>query len=193
MKLRLARLLAVAALALPLVVPAARSRADFALFGSYWENVARQTAQNDAAAVRSLLADNHDPNEEDDQGQTGLIIAAKNDNMLIAEMLIKAGAHVDAVDRLGNTSLHYAAERNYADMARLLLDSHAAVDPQNRDGMTPLMLAASHGHFEIVQALLEKGASATKTDYTGRDAVDWAADSDQTAIAQLLRRAEARR
>ena len=52
--------------------------------------------------------------------------------------------------------------------------------------MTPLMLAASRGGVAIVQALLAKGANVRKTDYTGRDALDWAAESHRPAIVQLL-------
>jgi ankyrin repeat protein len=56
--------------------------------------------------------------------------------------------------------------------------------------MTPLMVAASHGNIAIVQALLAKGASVTKTDFTGRDAAGWAAESRRPAVVQAIKRAQ---
>ena len=179
--------------ALALLLSAASARADIALFAPYWDNVARMAAANDAAAVRKLVGSGHNANEEDDQGRTGLTIAAMNGNLQIAAILIKAGAHIDLKDKLGNTPLHYAAERNHVELAQLLLDLGAAVDPQNRNGMTPLMLAASHGNADIVRALLAKGADPRLTDFTGRDAIGWAADSHRSAVTQALRRALAKR
>jgi uncharacterized protein len=187
MNLRFTRLLAAAVLAL--LLAAAGARADIALFGTYWANVARQTARNDVNEVRRLLEDQHDPNEEDDKGRTGLLIAAMDDNLPIAGILLKAGAHPDAADSVGNTPLHYAAQRNRITMVRLLLDAGAAVDPQNHDGLTPLMMAATRGYFMIVEALLGRGANVAKTDFTGRDALSWATDNHQAAVMRLLQRA----
>ncbi|HVC57130.1 MAG TPA: ankyrin repeat domain-containing protein [Stellaceae bacterium] len=191
MTARSARLCGSAVLALCLLM--ASARADISLFGSYWDNVARMAAQNDASAVQRLVAGGNDPNEEDDQGRTGLLVSAINGNLQIAAILIKAGAHLDVKDRLGNTPLSYAAERDHVELAQLLLDLGAAVDPQNRNGMTPLMIAASRGETAIVEALLAKGADPHKTDYTGRDAVSWGADSHRQSVILALRRAVAHR
>lgn len=178
---------------LMLLVSAAGGRADIGLFGSYYDNVARAAAQNDALKVRQLVGSGNNPNEVDDDGRTGLQIAAINGNLQIAAILIKASARLDVKDRLGNTALHYAAERNQVEMAELLLDIGAVVDPENRNGMTPLMIAASRGNVAIVQALLAKRANPRKTDFTGRDAVSWAAESRRPAVVQALQRAAAKR
>jgi uncharacterized protein len=187
---RSARLLGGAALVL--LLSAADARGDLSLFGSYWDNVARMAAENDAYKVRQLVVSGSDPNQLDGDGRTGLQIAAINGNLQIAAILIKANAHLDLKDRLGNTALHYATDRNHLAMAQLLLDVGAAVDPQNRNGMTPLMIAASRGNIAMVQALLAKGANARQTDFTGRDAVSWAQGSHRPSVVQALRRAAAR-
>ena len=153
-----------------LLLTAAGARAELALFGSYYDNVARAAAANDALKVRQLLGD-HSANQEDGEGRTGLQIAATNGNLQIAAILIKAGANIDTKDKLGNTALHLAIDRNQVEMAQLLIDVGAALDVDNRNGMTPLMVAASRGNAAIVQALLAKGANARKTDFTGRDAL----------------------
>jgi uncharacterized protein len=193
MTIRCSRPFGGAALALALMLAPAGARADVALFGSYWANVARAAAENDAAELRQLLANGHSPDEADDRGRTGLQIAAINGNLQIAELLLKAGAHTAPKDMLGNTALHYAADRNHLAIVELLLEAGAAVDPENHNGMTPLMLAASRGSLDIVRALLAKGASVRIADLTGRNAMNWAEDSHRPAVVQAIERAAAKR
>jgi hypothetical protein len=159
-------------------------------FSAYYENVARAARQNDAAALRSLIANDGNPNQTDPEGRTALHYAALNGNLTIIAILVKANAKLDVKDTLGNTALHLAADRNQPEAARLLLDVGAPVDPENRNGMTPLMMAANRGNIEIVQALLAKGASVTKTDFTGRDAAGWAAESHRPNVVQTIKRAQ---
>ena len=184
---RIVPLLGIAGLAL--LVAIGDAHAQFNLFDSYYDNVARAAAQNDAGKVRRLVGSGSSPNQTDDQTRTGLHVAAINGNLQIAAILIKAGAKTDVTDKLGNTPLHYAADRNQVEMAKLLLDLGAAADPVNRNGMTPLMIAAGRGDLEIVTALLAKGANPNKTDFTGRDAIGWASDSRRPIVVQTLQRA----
>jgi len=155
-------------------------------FGGYWDNVARAAHQNDAALVRSLVAGDGNPNQTDEDGRTGLHYAAISGNLQIIAILIKASAKLDIKDKLGNTPLHMAADNNQVEAAKLLLDVGAPVDAENKNGMTPLMTAASRGNVDIVQALLNKGASVTKTDFTGRDAAGWAAESHRLEDGESL-------
>lgn len=182
MKFRLFAILAVAA-----IVTAAGARADWSPFAAYWENTARAAQQNDVAAVRQLAADN--PNQVDDQARTGMHYAAMNGNLTIIAILIKASAKIDPRDKLGNTPLHLAADRNQIDAAELLIEAGAKVDAENKEGLTPLMIAARRGNLELVRALLKSGASPAKTDFTGRDAAGWAAESRRPAVVDAIRRA----
>jgi ankyrin repeat protein len=176
-----------------LLVASGGARADMNLFSSYWGNVARASAANDAFKVRELVGSGGSPNDVDEEGRSGLQIAATNGNLQIAAILIKAQAHLDFKDKLGNTALHYATDRERVEMVQLLLDVGAVVDPENKNGMTPLMIAANRGNAALVQALLAKGANVRKTDFTGRDALSWAAESHRPAVVQALQRAAAKR
>jgi ankyrin repeat protein len=188
MKTRLTAVLLVAALGSPVLGSAAY--ADVNLFGGYWENVARAASQNDAAKVRSLLANDGNPNQTDEEARTGMHYAAMNGNLTIIAILIKANAKLDAKDKLGNTALHLAADRNQVEATRLLIDVGAPIDAENKNGMTPLMIAANRGNLDSVQALLAKGASVNKTDFTGRDAAGWALESHRPAVVQAIKRAQ---
>jgi uncharacterized protein len=159
-------------------------------FGGFFENIARAARQDDVAQVRSLVANDSNPNQTDEELRTGMHYAAMNGNLTIIAILVKARAKLDPKDKLGDTPLHLAADRNQAEAAKLLLDVGAPVDPENKNGMTPLMMAASRGNIEIVQALLAKGASVTKTDFTGRDAAGWATESHRPAVVQAIKRAQ---
>src|SRR5437879_10380271 len=117
---------------LVLLVSVAGARADLSLFGAYFGNVARAASHNDAAAVRQLVGSGESPNAIDDDGRTGLQIAATNGNLQIEAILIKAGANLDTKDRLGNAALHYATDRNREEMVQLLLDVGATVDAENK-------------------------------------------------------------
>jgi ankyrin repeat protein len=169
---------------------ASTGRAQVGLFGAYWENVARAARANDAAQVKSLVTNDGNPNQTDEELRTGLHYGAMNGNLTIIAILIKAQAKLDPKDKLGNTPLHLAADRDQVEALKLLLDVGAPVDPENKAGMTPLMVAASRGNIESVQALLAKGASAIKTDFTGRDAAGWAAESHRPAVVQAIKRAQ---
>ena len=171
---------------------AAEAAADVSLFGSYYDNIARMVAANDPGTVAKLVSDGHNPDETDDSGRSGLLIAATDGNLRIASVLIKAGAHLGFKDRLGNTPLHYAVERNHEDVVQLLLDAGASVDAENANGTTPLMLAATHGYSSIAEDLLAKGANPKKPDFTGRDAIRWAQDSRHDTIARMLQRVSQR-
>ena len=178
---------------LALLLGAGRSHADLNLnpFNAYYDNIARAAAENDVNKVRQLVTSGNNPNETNEEGRTGLHVAAINGNLSIAAILIKGRAKLDVADKLGNTPLHYAAERNQVEMAALLVDAGAAADPINRNGVTPLMRAAGRGNLEMVRTLLAKGANPRKTDFTGRDAVGWASDSRRPLVVQALQSAGA--
>jgi uncharacterized protein len=184
---RLAAMLGIAAVA---ALSAATAWAQLNPFGSYYENVARAAKQNDSGGVRLLVSNGVNPNQTDEEARTGLHYGAMSGNLRIIAILIKAGARLDPKEKLGNTPLHLAVERDQIEAAQLLLDAGAVVDPENKNGMTPLMLAASRGNVEIVNALLAKGANIAKTDYTGRDAAGWAAESRRPAVIQAIKRAQ---
>jgi len=183
----LAAMLGIAAVA---ALSAAPARAQFNPFGDYHENVARAAKQNDSGTVRLLISKGANPNQNDEESRSGLHYAAMSGNLRIIAILIKAGARLDPKEKLGDTPLHLAVERDQVEAAQLLLDAGAAVDPENKNGMTPLMIAASRGNVEIVNALLAKGANVAKTDYTGRDAAGWAAESHRPAVIQAIKRAQ---
>ena len=68
-----------------------------------------------------------DKDEEDSEGRRGLHFACGYGELECAQVLLEAGAAVDAVDKNKNTALHYAAGYGRKDCVALLLEHGAAV------------------------------------------------------------------
>jgi ankyrin repeat protein len=78
----------------------------------------------------------------------------------IAELLIKAGANVNAEDKKGQTALIKAAERNYADKVAVLLRSPGIrVDHRDHEGATALAIAQKARHKDCIRILIAAGAT----------------------------------
>lgn len=142
-----------------------------------WYTIANAASRNETAEVEQLVNDGSGRNPDaidSSSGRTALDFAASFDNVEMAKFLLTHGAHADARDRLGNTALHWAAARGSLRAMQVLVDAKADLDAQNRQGQTPLMLAAAEGPPAAVRFLIAKGADPKKTDYSGRDAFQWA-------------------
>ncbi len=152
--------------------------------------VADAAQRGDLEAVRRLLRDGADVNAAQGDGMTALHWAAERGDRELGEVLIYAGARVDAGTRIGHyTPLHLAARAAHGPIVDLLLE--AGSDPDARttnSGTSPLHLAAAAGDPTVVGALVEAGA-----DVNGREAA-WgqtplifaAANNRAAAIRTLL-------
>ena len=82
--------------------------------------VADAAMNRDVAAVRSLLQQKADVNAPQADGATALHWAAHWDDLETADLLVRAGAHVNAANELGVTPLSLACgNANAAMVARL--------------------------------------------------------------------------
>ncbi|HSR90054.1 MAG TPA: ankyrin repeat domain-containing protein [Gemmatimonadales bacterium] len=104
------------------------------------------------------------------------------------ELLLKAGAKVNAVDEGGQTVLRVAAYRRDARLVRALLAANARVEVG-----TPLHDAISAASLQrpgdldgTVEALLGAGASVEKCDRHGRRALQLAARRGQERVVKML-------
>jgi uncharacterized protein len=78
-----------------------------------------------ADVVQLLLAAKPSPRieRENRQGETPLMLAAKNGRYEVAAVLLKAGAAVDAADYAGHTPYWHARNNRHARVVRLLQDA----------------------------------------------------------------------
>ena len=118
---------------------------------------------NRAEAVKELVK-TAELNGANDGGETPLLLACKGGNLLIAQILVEAGADVDKGLWDGSAPLHFAAGRGNLHLCRTLINAHACLNSRNGEGATPLLLAASQGKNEVVALLVESGADVNIAD-----------------------------
>ena len=128
----------------------------FALAGAY-EDYFKAVMNDDTATVASLLKKGFDPNTiEPERGDTGLILALRENAMKVFRMLLDTqGVDLNAQVRNGDNALMIASYKGNLPAVQALIDKGAEV---NKKGWTPLHYAAAAGSNEIVQLLLNKSA-----------------------------------
>ena len=122
--------------------------------------VADAAARRDVETVRSLVKQGADVNAAQGDGMTALHWAAEEGSLELAEVLIQAGARVDALTRLGSyTPLHLASQWGHAAVVKALLAAGAGANaPTTTGGVRPLHFAAESGSVEAVHTLVDGGA-----------------------------------
>lgn len=75
--------------------------------------------KRDYASVKRLLENGANPNEQDSEGLTALHFAAKDNRVVIANLLLHNGASIMIKDNEGHTSLDYALIFNYDPLINL--------------------------------------------------------------------------
>jgi ankyrin repeat protein len=135
--------------------------------------------------VKFLLHTGADVNKFDRSGyskKTALHWAALKNYPAIVQLLLDAGANIEAKTNNGKTALMFAAGKGYKGIVQLLLERGADVHARThrKQTTTALTFAAAHGHEDIVRHLLER-----KADVDSR-ALTLAARNGHKGIMQLL-------
>ena len=189
-----------------------------------YDEMEKAINENDSATVSDLLKRGMDVDSVDPAGNTLLIIASRNGNEQMVEMLLRHHAsplkinkygdsalmlaalkgHLDIVTALvaagaemnpddGWTALIYAAFEGHSEVVRFLLDKGADIDAQAPNGATALMFAARNGHRETVALLLQDDADYGIVNQDGNTALNLAIAAGQDEVADMLRKAGARK
>jgi len=126
-------------------------------FGGAYDDFFRAVKIDDAPAIKSLLARGLDPNLiEAERGDTGLILALRENSMQVFDALLNArDLNIEAKALNGDTALMIACFKGNKPAVEALLEKGAEV---NRPGWAPLHYAAAIGNNEIVKLLLDKSA-----------------------------------
>jgi ankyrin repeat protein len=137
----------------------------------------RAAKAGDAAAVKLLLEHGANPNLPNIQGVTPLMAAAglgsneidtrgrfktQPDMIASIDLLVKAGAEVNAHDNNGQTALHGAALFGYDDVIKDLVAHNADVNAKDKKGMTPLdsAMGRAGGHGRGGTSIIVHDATA---------------------------------
>lgn len=117
-------------------------------------------------------------------GETPLMLAAINNQIELAKLLIQREADIN---KPGWTPLHYAASRGHREMMRLLIENDAYLDSESPNGTTPLMMAVFSNSPLAVKLLLEEGADPTLTNQDNVSALDVAIQKENPQMIFYIR------
>ena len=139
------------------------------------------------AVARLLLQRGAFVHAKDREGRTALHwAAARGDFVETVEVLLKAGADIDAQSTAG-TALAAAAFIGALGTVHALIRAGADVArPDPTLNATPLMFAAERGQEPVVAALLAAHASVNQRDGAGWTALFYAAREDHAGIVRRL-------
>ena len=142
--------------------------------------------------VAALLKAGADPNvSEKNLNITPLHIACLRGQEDIVQLLLKAKANINALDRHGNTPLCLAAGYGHKVIVEQLLLAGADIELEKNGGFTPLFIAAAKGHLEIIKILIQNGASIKRNRY-GTTPQAIAAKMGYTEIFEFLSEASSK-
>jgi len=185
-----------------------------ALYDRFVQSVATDRSDD----VAALLARGIDPNTVDPNGEPVLVVAARAGWEPTTDVLLKAGAKVDAKNGFGDTALMvaslnghlaivkklfargaeinppgwtplaYAATNGQTEVVRYLLEIGAKINAQSANGTTPLMMAVRGGHAATVDLLIAKGADVNLRNQNDATALAWATRGGFATIEQALQK-----
>jgi hypothetical protein len=132
---------------------------------------------------------------KDGDGGTALHVAAYAGQEGVARLLVDKGADITARDLDGRTPLHRAAKEGHEPVLSLLIDEKEGAYLETRDvyGLTALHLAVRVAEWRgassesIVKVLLEAGANPDPQSWSGKRAIQEAADSGQADLLELMK------
>jgi len=107
-----------------------------------------------------LLTNNANPEIENVQEATPLMIACRTGSLANAALLLKYGANINHADSKGNTALFNAVMYgNSISTVRFLCSNGANTNHVNGAGETPLLLVCRQGNVRTASILLEHSAN----------------------------------
>jgi ankyrin repeat protein len=134
--------------------------------------------------VRDLLSSHKEfANAIDRDGFTALYVAADKGHVQVMQLLVDAGADVDAKSKHDMTALHGSAIGGTDGAADFLLNHKANPNSVDTQGDTPLNVSAAYGREHIVQSLLAKGADPNQLGKGGMSALHQVATCSRPEVA----------
>ncbi len=150
-----------------LVTALSASKEDHA--DSYGNTPLHHACWNDQSEVVKVLLEK-DPesvNKLNDDGESPLLLTVRKSNLMIAELLLSAGAKTDIANQA-------------------LLTAGAGIDQKAFDGQTPLILAARNAKNDFTAMLIESGANVNAVDNDQHSALYYASEAGYTEIVEQL-------
>jgi ankyrin repeat protein len=136
--------------------------------------------------VRLLINKKATLNEQNQDGQTFLMLYSISGNDDMVDMLIQNEANINIQDIEGETALSYALLKNHKNIANQLIINGADINIKNIYGISILHNSISKADIDLIKFIIEKGADINTVHYTNVNALYVAIICRKLDIAQLL-------
>jgi ankyrin repeat protein len=124
-------------------------------------------------------------------GRRALFDAVRSGNKEMLQLLLDAGADVNARDNEGNTAIMNTYTQATAEIVRMLTNRGADVNAKDKDGNTALISMAVFDNYEVLQAFIDAGADVNAANKEGVTALMRSAKDRQLKNVKLLLTADA--
>ena len=152
---------------------------------------ARQSIQlDDVSGVKDDLLRGLDVNFIDEDGNSLLMLAAKEGSTKSAALLLSVGARIHLNNAVGDNALLLATFWGHEGIVDLLLARQASLGANPR-GWTPLHYAAYAGHTRIASKFLSHGADVNSVTANGLSALMLAAKNGHDDVVKVLLKSKA--
>lgn len=144
-------------------------------------------ARNDLEAVRYLINAGVLVNlVDEDTDTTALSQAVQNNNLKMVQVLLAAGAEVNAKNSHGQTALMSLGDDSTDEMVWTLVSAGARINYKDEDGNTVLMSVAGAENPTMLRALIDAGAKVNARNEEGETALMIAARRGATSSVKVL-------
>jgi ankyrin repeat protein len=158
--------------------------ANWSKTNTHWVDMAAST---DHAKALAFIKDGHiQPNLADEDGNTPLMMAAREGDFPAAQELIDRGADIRAWTDYHYDPLRCAIAGRNPEIVALLLTHGADPNDDFVDGDTALMNASQLGSLPMVSFLLARGAKVEARSHDGANALSNAAEAGHADVVAAL-------
>ena len=112
-----------------------------------------------------------------------LHIAAQNDDVFMARILLAANANPDIHDMNGKTPLHMAKSK---EMMELLIDAGADINAKDKSGATPLFAAIQNNDSSLMTTLIQRGCDINAENILRKNALYYAKEWKKNDAIKIL-------
>ena len=127
-----------------------------------------------------------DFNYQNQQGNTGLMLASKGGNQQVVGLFLITVPEINIQNNNGWTALMFGSSNGHHHVVELLLSKNPDINIQNNDGTTALMAASYMGHHQVVDLLLSRDPDINIQNNDGVTALMFASSNGHHQVVEQL-------